>query len=278
MTTKSLKTKKLEDEELDEEPEEDSAEHPVVEDESDWDDDDEEFDDAEEMSLEALGHAYAAALGTTPALPSTPEEPETSDADSVPRQETAKKEKSWDDVLAEELQHCPISPESIVEAILFVGSPKGTKLTSRNIAAVLRDVSPKEITQVAKSLRKLYDDEGYAFGVHSEKGVHRLELQKRMAYVQRHFLGRDKPVKLNQAVIDVLAVVAYNQPITKERVEKLRARSSGSILNQLVRRNLIALRVTDEKPKRKLYETTDRFLDLFALESLDDLPEIELFE
>lgn len=87
------------------------------------------------------------------------------------------------------------------------------------------------------------------------------------------YYGRNKQVQLSQATIDVLAVVAYNQPISKSEVETTRGKPSGAVLAQLVRRDLLALVVSETKPVTRHYETTQRFLDLFQLANVEDLPQ-----
>ena len=81
-------------------------------------------------------------------------------------------------------------------------------------------------------------------------------------------------MKLSQPAIDVMAVVAYNQPLTREQVEKIRAKPSGNILAQLVRRDLLYI-VPDEgsSAKTRRYATTDKFLDFFNLDEISDLPQ-----
>jgi segregation and condensation protein B len=72
-------------------------------------------------------------------------------------------------------------------------------------------------------------------------------------------------------VIEVLAAVAYHQPITAEEVTRLRGTTSGHVLAQLVRRQLLQL-VREDAQRRACYSTTTRFLELFHLQSLADLP------
>jgi len=86
------------------------------------------------------------------------------------------------------------------------------------------------------------------------------------------FYGRVKAAKLSQAAVDVLAIVAYKQPLTREEVDAMRGRPSGSLLAQLVRRQLLRLERPHDKPRTPRFCTTDRFLQLFGLESLRDLP------
>ncbi len=84
---------------------------------------------------------------------------------------------------------CPISPESIIEAILFVGAPNDVKLTSRKIAAVLRDVSPKEVTKIAKQLNARYEAEDAAYRISTEKGDLRMVLADSLTGFQQEFFG-----------------------------------------------------------------------------------------
>ncbi len=169
---------------------------------------------------------------------------------------------------------CPISPDSIIEAILFVGTPKDVKLNSRKIATVLRDVSPKEVTEIVKKLNARYESEDAAYRIQNEKGALKMVLAPSLNQLQQDFFGRNKQVKLSQAAIDVMAVVAYNQPATREQVDKIRAKPSGSILSQLVKRKLLAIVPSEDFPdKKRRYSTTDKFLDFFNLDEISDLPQ-----
>jgi segregation and condensation protein B len=67
-------------------------------------------------------------------------------------------------------------------------------------------------------------------------------------------------------------MVAYNQPLAAEEVGRLRGKPSGHLLSQLVRRDLLRVERTDEKPRKSLYYTTPRFLEFFHIDSLEDLP------
>jgi segregation and condensation protein B len=239
----------------------------------------EEEDEEEDFSLDQLSRAYARVLN-----------PESEDSVDLESGENAlvrpdrRAPKETDEIEAEQAASdgdevdddaaCPISPESIIEAILFVGSPKDVKLTSRKIAAVLRDVSPKEVTKIAKKINSRYEQENAAYRISSDKGALKMVLDNSLNEFQQEFFGRNKQVRLSQAAIDVMAVVAYNQPLTREQVDKIRAKPSGSILAQLVRRNLLYF-VPDKgaTAKTRCYGTTDKFLDFFNLEEIADLPQ-----
>jgi segregation and condensation protein B len=85
--------------------------------------------------------------------------------------------------------------------------------------------------------------------------------------------GSQRQARLSQTAIDVLAIVAYNEPLSGDDVARLRGMPSGGVLAQLVRRQLLRLHRPDEEPRKPLYYTTPRFLKLFGLESLSDLPQ-----
>ena len=170
---------------------------------------------------------------------------------------------------------CPIRPDTLLEAILFVGAPPDVKLTSRKIAAVMRDVSPREIKQLVKQLNQRYESANAPYRIVSESGNLQMKLMDdpELARVRGQFYGEVRQARLSQAAVEVLSIVAYHQPVTREEVEKIRGRPSGALLNQLTRRRLIQFEVTDAKPRKRIYRTTDRFLELFGLDSMEDLPQ-----
>src|SRR5262249_48150823 len=82
-----------------------------------------------------------------------------------------------------------------------------------------------------------------------------------------------REARLSTAAIDVLALTAYRQPATKAEIDALRGAESGPLLRQLVRRGLIQVVFRADANQREVsYGTTPRFLELFGLASLDDLP------
>ena len=80
------------------------------------------------------------------------------------------------------------------------------------------------------------------------------------------------------AAVEVLSLVAYNQPITSEKISALRGHPSGAIVSQLVRRQLLQMKRPKESPRTPVYHTTPRFLRLFGLEDLEDLPQAQEVE
>lgn len=238
-------------------------------------DDSDEF--ADEFSLDQLSAAYARVIKANSddaefdgdAQDDRDEDGEAiEDDDSTEKKTAASAKPAVDDNAG-----CPITPESIVESILFVGAPRDNPLTPKKIAALLRDVSPNEIKEIVKQLNARYESEQAAYRIDSSEGTLRLILHDSLNRLQQEFYGRNKSVKLSQTSIDVLAVVAYNQPVTRDQIDSIRGKSSGGTVNQLVKRGLLMLaeRTTKSEPVKLL--TTERFLDFFGLAELDDLPQ-----
>jgi segregation and condensation protein B len=217
----------------------------------------EESSDELEMSLSDLGRAYARAIGLV-------------DDDPPVGEENAEP----DSAASNDLHVCPVSPRTILEALLFVGVPESAKpLTVRQVASLMRDVSPSEVTQLVRELNAQYEQEDAAFRIIQDKNTLRMELVEACQPVCEGFYGEIRKVRLSQQAIDVLAIVAYHQPTTREHVSELRGRDCGGILSQLVRRELLSVDPDPENSRIRLYRTTDRFLRLFGLESLEDLPQ-----
>ena len=103
-----------------------------------------------------------------------------------------------------------------------------------------------------------------------------LTLRHRDRQVLEKLYGGIREARLSLAAVDVLSLVAYRQPVTKQEVDSLRGAESGTLLRQLVRRGLVAVVHRGESAQREVsYGTTKRFLELFALRSLDDLPQTQ---
>lgn len=231
------------------------------------------LDDGEDqgLSLEELGEAYAALFQQQRADP-YPEEDESSAAAEMtpPVDDRALQVLEGSDGDAGE-----ITPRTILEAILFVGHPLGDPLTSEGIAALMRGVTPAEIDDLVVELNEVYDAEGRPYAIRSVAAGYQLALREEFDSIRDQFYGKVREARLTQSAIDVLAVIVYHQPVTLEEIDRLRGKPSGAILSQLVRRELISIERSADRKQRPIYRTTDRFLDLYNLESLEDLPQVE---
>jgi len=214
----------------------------------------------EEFSLQDLSRVYAETVGLEVAAADDHSDAEPPD----PRRDAAA-----------DNSPCPISPKSILEAALFIGSPDSNKLTTRKIAQLMRDVSEKELNGLIKELNQEYESLGHAFRIYTEGRDVQLRLIDELEPIRQKFYGEVRQVKLSQAAIDVLSLVAYRQPITREEIDTLRARPCGSVLRQLVQRGLLEKKEKPQDKRRTQYQTTPRFLELFEIASLEELPRAE---
>ena len=167
----------------------------------------------------------------------------------------------------------PIGPASILEAMLFVGDRENRPLTLARATELMRNVSETEAIEALADLNERYWRDGAPYRIVRDGDGYRMALRPEFdALAVRMVGGKAKEFKLTQTMIDVLALIAYRQPISLDEILETRNNATGA-LAQLVKRELVAQekRVVDKK-KVAFYSTTSRFLRLFNLESLDDLP------
>jgi segregation and condensation protein B len=222
------------------------------------------------LSLDRLNRAFAAMLGTGDdpyTVPPESDDPVRAALIVEEREQSAPSGRNDHDAA------CEINPRSILEAMLFVGTPDNQPLSARQIAGLMRGVRPGEIDELVKELNDLYAASGRPYHIADEGTGYRLALRDSFESVRQKFQGRVKQVQLSPAAIEVLAVVAYNEPLTADEVNRLRGTASGPILSQLVRRELLRVDRTAEQPRTPRYLTTERFLKLFGVKSLAELPQ-----
>jgi segregation and condensation protein B len=214
------------------------------------------------LALDQLGAAFAGMLsgGDDPYSSASEDAPGDESAEDAQRRAT-----DADDA-------CEITPRSILEAMLFVGSPQNEPLSSARVAELMRGVRPGEIDALVGELNETYERRNCPYTIVQEGEGYRLLLRAEYARLRDKFYGKVRRARLSQAAIEVLAAVAYNEPIPADEVTRLRGTASGHVLTNLVRRQLLRLERPAESPRRVVYSTTPRFLELFGLDSLADLP------
>ncbi len=173
---------------------------------------------------------------------------------------------------------CEISPRSVVEAMLFVGRPDGRPLSARELAAAMRGVSPREIDAAVADLNTGYQLDSAPYEITGSSGGYHLRLRDEFARMRDKLHGQVREAKLSPAAVEVLSIVAYNQPVTSDEVSQLRGAASGAVLSTLVRRRLVRLERPADRKTSPTYHTTERFLRLFGLESITALPRSEELE
>ena len=157
------------------------------------------------------------------------------------------------------------------EAILFAG---GEPVSLDRIAQVLGVRTPV-IDSIVSALQEKYNTP--SSGIQLMRLGDSAQFCTNPAYVEpvREVLDLKRGTPLSQAAMEVLAVVAYNQPVTKSFVEQVRGVDSSSIVNSLTEKELLQEAGRLDVPGRPiLYETTPNFLRCFGLSSLEELPKL----
>ena len=162
------------------------------------------------------------------------------------------------------------TPESIVEAVLFAAE---TPLAGAKIADLVGQTKTGEIKQHIAALNAKYEQQGASFRIEElAGGFQLLTLPIYNEWIAKLSRARQE-TRLSQAALETLAVVAYKQPILRADVEAIRGVAVGEVLNRLREVNLVKIvGRADDIGRPLLYGTTKKFLDVFGLASLDNLP------
>ena len=163
--------------------------------------------------------------------------------------------------------------KGIIEALLFSSSKT---LTSGQLAELSQAADGHQARRAVLVLQDEYDASGRAFRIEEVAGGFRMVTRPEYhQWVSK--LRRDEQIEgLSQAAMETLAIVAYRQPIVRAEIEDIRGVQSDYILRSLVEKGLVRVCGRSEELGRPLlYGTTRKFLELFTLRSLDDLPDIK---
>jgi segregation and condensation protein B len=164
----------------------------------------------------------------------------------------------------------PPPPERIIESLLFVG---GAPLDAQRAGEVVRNLSEEQFRAGVETLNREYRRQSRPYVICATEKGYILTLKPRYRRVRERLLGSPREARLTPQALDALALVAYRQPISKAELDSQRGDDSRGSLQQLVRLGLIAVEPGPEAGSKEVYYgTTHRFLELFGLRSLDDLP------
>lgn len=161
---------------------------------------------------------------------------------------------------------------AILEGLLFVVGDEG--ITLDNICDIL-EIDKKEAQELLKKLREEYNNESRGIRVSFIGESFKLTTkQEHKAYYQKLITSKDNG-SLSQAALETLAIIAYNQPITRAEVDELRGLASINMIRKLMAKDLIKISGKSSLPgKPNLYKTTSEFLDYFGLATINDLPNL----
>ena len=184
-------------------------------------------------------------------------------------------EASRNAVLVEGLRR--VSPREVIEAAVFVGG--NVALTARKLASLIgQDVDSRVAVSLVDSLNQSYQRENRPYEIRLHEGGYQLQMREEFQDVSTRSFGTGpRDVKLTPETLEVLAFVAWNQPVEKEQVESIGRQSSMALLRQLLRLQLVELQRNGTKRTDVSYVTTAKFLKLFGLKSLAELPTADIF-
>ena len=164
---------------------------------------------------------------------------------------------------------------AVLEGLLFVVGEDGLSL--EQIGEVL-EIDEEESKLLVKALREQYENENR--GLRIDFLGNKFKLTTKFEHKEYYQKLIENPLTntLSQASLETLAIIAYNEPITRAEVDKLRGVSSSQMIRKLVAKGFIKETGRSELPGRPiLYETTNEFLDYFGLPNIEALPDMSKF-
>ncbi len=160
-----------------------------------------------------------------------------------------------------------------LEALLF---STHHPLTAGRLAEMLGLDTTKAIRRAIKQLNEQYEQSGRCFRVEQVAGGYQLLTLPEHGELLKKLHQREIDAKLTKAALETLSIIAYKQPILRADVESIRGVACGETIRSLMEKHLVKIAGRAEVPGRPiLYGTTKRFLELFGLNSLKDLPQPE---
>ena len=165
------------------------------------------------------------------------------------------------------------NPTAAIEAIMFAA---GYPMKYEKLAEVL-NITPSEVKRYVSELSEKYNDDEHGIMVLMFAETCQFCTKEIHMPLIKEALGIKRGGNLSNSSMEVLAIVAYNQPVTRSFVDLVRGVDSNYAMNSLIDKALIeACGRLDAPGRPMLYGTTDKFLRVFGISSINELPEIEV--
>ena len=166
--------------------------------------------------------------------------------------------------------------KAVLEGILFVVGDEGISID--DIDKIL-NIGEDEVKRILIELRKDYESNERGLRISFLGNSFKLTTKEEHKEYYEKLVSDTKNPTLSNASLEVLAVIAYNEPVTRLSIDEIRGVNSSQIVRRLLARGLIKVcGKADSIGKPNLYKTTDEFLDYFGLASKQDLPKIVVEE
>lgn len=163
--------------------------------------------------------------------------------------------------------------KAALEGLLFISGDDG--LDIKQIMDIL-EISMEKAKVLIKSLYNDLDKTDRGIKLEFLGGKFKLTTKREHAHYYEKLVYNEQDHKLSQSALEVLSIIAYNQPISRVQIDKIRGVSSAYIVRKLVLKNLIEdCGRSEEAGRPLLYKVTNQFLNYFGLGSIKELPKIE---
>ena len=162
--------------------------------------------------------------------------------------------------------------KAVLEGILFIVGDEGTTISEM---ANILEVSEEEVKNTLLELKKDYESETRGLRISYLGNTFKLTTKEEHKNYYEKLVTESRTTNLSNAALEVLAVIAYNEPITRLKIDEIRGVNSSQIVRRLLARGFIKICGKDDTiGKPNLYKTTNDFLDYFGLSSKEDLPDL----
>ncbi|MGB9893160.1 MAG: SMC-Scp complex subunit ScpB [Candidatus Saccharicenans sp.] len=163
--------------------------------------------------------------------------------------------------------------KSILEVLIFISQEP---LTVDRIKEVLGEIPEEELKEALQGLQSDYADQSRGIQMVQTAGGYLFTTKPEYDQWVRRLLQIEKKTKLSSAALETLSIIAYHQPITQAEISAIRGVDSTYCLKTLLQKKLIKITGRKKAPGNPLiYRTSERFLQYFGLNSLEDLPKEE---
>jgi len=149
-------------------------------------------------------------------------------------------------------------------------------LTAGRLAELMDLLATKPVRQAVKDLNAQYEESHRAFRIEQVAGGYQILTLPEFGDALKKLHQREIDAKLTKAALETLAIIAYKQPVLRADIEAIRGVACGETIRNLMEKRLVNIAGRAEEPGRPiLYGTTKRFLEVFGLNGLKDLPQSE---
>lgn len=178
----------------------------------------------------------------------------------------------------ESLLFCAAKPLSVKLIKNLVDEPQDANAQAGDLQTQPSENSTEAIQQAIKELIQKYNQPNFSFEIVAVNQGYVFRTKPAFSFLVGR-LFKETKTKLSKAALEILAIVAYNQPVEREKIESIRGVDSGATIRSLLEKKIIKISGRSSTPGQPLlYATDEKFFELFGLNSLKDLPKAEELE